>query len=193
MYKDHKGVLSDLADYSSPKAKLSKMIRSGEVVHVKRGIFLEAQDTDYSLKSLASVIYGPSYISFESALAHHGLIPERVYAITSATYNKNKNKSFSTPIGDFHYFYLPKEIYPYGILREEEGGQGYLMATPEKAILDLLYKSKNINSPDDLESFLWEDKRMDEERLSRFDKNAISFLAPMYKKKQCFLFKDRMK
>ncbi|TGN20803.1 type IV toxin-antitoxin system AbiEi family antitoxin domain-containing protein [Leptospira idonii] len=187
MYKNHSLMLQDLAAYSSPKAKLSKMIRAKEVLHVKRGIFLDPEDHTYSLYSLASVIYGPSYISFESALTHYGMIPERVYSITSATYNKNKNKTFHTPIGDFYYYYLPKEVYPFGILRKEESGQGYLIATPEKALLDLIYKTNDLNHPEELSSFLLEDKRIPEEKLFGLDVSLILFLAPFYKKKQCLL------
>ena len=89
MPKDHLTLMHELRDYASPKARLTRMIKSGDVIQVRRGLFLEARETGHSLKSLASVIYGPSYISFEYALAHYGLIPERVQSVTSAVYNKN--------------------------------------------------------------------------------------------------------
>lgn len=63
-------VMEELASFASPKSKLSKMIRSKEILHLKRGVFLERNDQSYSKLSIASVLYGPSYISFESALAY---------------------------------------------------------------------------------------------------------------------------
>jgi predicted transcriptional regulator of viral defense system len=182
MPKDHVTLMHELRDYASPKARLTRMIKSGDVIQVRRGIFLEAKETGYSLKSLASVIYGPSYISFEYALAHYGLIPERVQAVTSAVYNKNKNRRFHTPLGDFYYHYLPAAVFPYGVTLAEENGQNYLMATPEKALCDTLYKTRGINSVKALKALLFEDWRMEREAVLALDRESILFLAPLYRK-----------
>lgn len=111
----------ELQNYASPKSRLTRMIRHGDVVQARRGLYL-GRDETYSIKSLANVIYGPSCISFEYALSYHGLIPERVDSVTSATFNKNKNKSFATPLGVFYYYYLPVRVYPYDIVRLQENG-----------------------------------------------------------------------
>ncbi|TGL17396.1 hypothetical protein EHQ47_19575 [Leptospira bourretii] len=188
MYKTHRVVMEELSSFASPKSKLSKMIRSKEILHLKRGVFLEPNDKTNSMFSIASVLYGPSYISFESALAHYGMIPERVKGIISATYNKNKNKKFHTPIGDFYYYYLPKFAYPFGIVRKEEGEQGFLIATPEKAILDLIYKNSKLKEVKELKDFLIEDKRIEEEWLSRLDESEVAKLCLIYRQPQCLLF-----
>ena len=182
MYKDHMTLIHELKEYASPKARLTRMIQSGDVIQVRRGVFLDSTDHDYSLKSMASVIYGPSYISFEYALSHYGMIPERALAITSAVFNKNKNRRFHTPLGDFYYYYLPVEVYPYGIVREEENGQGYLIATREKALLDALYKVRGISTVTALSSLLFEDWRMDSETIQNLDHESIAFMAPLYRK-----------
>ena len=183
MPKDHVTLMHELRDYASPKARLTRMIKSGDVIQVRRGIFLEGKETGYSLKSLASVIYGPSYISFEYALAHYGLIPERVHAVTSAVYNKNKNRRFHTPLGDFYYYYLPASVFPYGVALGEENGQSYLIATPEKALCDTLYKTRGIGSVKALKALLFEDWRMEREAVLSLDREGILFLAPLYRKK----------
>jgi hypothetical protein len=188
MYIDRLALMSDLQKYASPKARLTRMIRSGEVIRVRRGIFLDGRDTSYSLRSLAAVIYGPSYISFEYALSVYGLIPERVTIITSAAFNKNKDRYFHTPVGNFHYYYLPAAVYPYGVLREEERGQSYLMAAPEKALCDTLYKVKGITSRNALEALLLEDWRIDRERIMAMDQKSLRFLAPLYRKRILILF-----
>ena len=152
------------------------------MIQVRRGIFLEGKEAGYSVKSLASIIYGPSYISFEYALAHYGLIPERVSAVTSAVYNKNKNRHFHTPLGDFYYHYLPSQVFPYGVALGEENGQNYLMATPEKALCDMLYKTRGIGSVKALKALLFEDWRMEREAILSLDRESILFLAPLYRK-----------
>lgn len=184
MHKNHQTIMHELRDYASPKARLTRMIKSGDVIQVRRGIFLDGKEKNaYSLKSLAAVIYGPSYISFEYALAHYGLIPERVQAVTSAAYNKNKNRHFSTPLGDFYYYYLPAAVFPYGVVLGSENDQSYLMATPEKALCDMLYKTRGIGSIKALWALLFEDWRMEREALLSLDRESIIFLAPLYKKK----------
>lgn len=184
MPKNHLTLMHELRDYASPKARLTRMIKSGDVIQVRRGIFLTAKEkSGYSLKSLAAVIYGPSYISFEYALAHYGLIPERVQAVTSAAYNKNKNRRFSTPLGDFYYYYLPAAVFPYGVVLGSENDQSYLIATPEKALCDTLYKTRGIESLKALRALLFEDWRMEREALLSLDRASILFLAPLYRKK----------
>lgn len=193
MYKDHATLMHELKDYASPKARLTRMIRSGEVIQVRRGIFLPGDETDYSVKSLAGVIYGPSYISFEYALGYYNLIPEKVEAVTSATYNKNKNRTFHTPIGSFYYYYLPPSVYPYEITRREENGQPFLIAAPEKALCDTLYKTRGITTMQDLSSFLVDDRRMEPEDLAALHVEKVAFLAPLYRKKTITLFAEWLK
>jgi predicted transcriptional regulator of viral defense system len=190
MYIDHMKLMHDFRDYASPKARLTRLLKAGNIIQVRRGIFLDAKDNDYSLKSLASTIYGPSYISFEYALSHYGLIPERVHPVTSAVYRKNKNRRFRTPLGDFYYYYLPAEVYPYGITREEEQHQSYLIATPEKALLDMLYKARGISNKKSLTNLLFEDWRMEYDSVTSLDGSCIASLAPMYRKKAVMLFRD---
>ncbi len=183
MVLDHQFLMQELAEYRSPKARLTRMLRNRDIIQVRRGVFIKPNDTSVSLKSLASVIYGPSYISFEYALSYYGLIPERSAVITCATYKKNKDRIFRTPLGEFHYHYLPEQVYPYDILHNEEFGQGYLIASPEKALCDTLYKVRDIYTLHELKVLLQDDLRIDTEMLHTLDKNSITFLAPLYRKK----------
>jgi predicted transcriptional regulator of viral defense system len=189
MHKNHQAIMHELSGYASPKARLTRMIKSGDVIQVRRGIFMDASaKAGHSLKSLAAIIYGPSYLSFEYALAHYGLIPEQVQVFTSAAYNKNKNRRFSTPVGDFYYYYLPAAVFPYGVVLGSENDQHYLIATPEKALCDTLYKTHGIGSLQELQSLLFEDWRMEREALLALERDAVIFLAPLYRKKIFRLF-----
>lgn len=178
MIKTHQSVMEELADYASPKARLTHMLRAGSLLKVRRGLFVD--DAAVSRRALAPVIYGPSYISFQYALASYGLIPERVETITCASYGKNRDKLFRTPLGEYRYLYLPVAVYPYGISQDEDEGARYLIATPEKALCDAVYKTSGIVSRDELETLLLEDWRVEKEELHGLDADFIEWIAPRY-------------
>ncbi|HNS10943.1 MAG TPA: hypothetical protein PKN29_14675 [Candidatus Ozemobacteraceae bacterium] len=182
MFKDHATLMHELRGYASPKAKITRLIRSGEIIQLRRGIFLPASERGYSRKSLAAIIYGPSYVSFETALSYYGLIPEKVNAITSATFRKNKNRIFQTPLGDFYYYYLPAAAYPYAVKCEQEGGANFLIASPEKALCDLLFRAGRVSTSEALAKLLHEDWRIEPGSLEELDLETVEFLAPLYRK-----------
>ncbi|MEI8094177.1 MAG: type IV toxin-antitoxin system AbiEi family antitoxin domain-containing protein [Spirochaetales bacterium] len=178
MLKDTLGLMQDLAAYGNPKTKLSRLVKSGAVTQVRRGLYVEGSPPPPI--ALAPVIYGPSYLSFEFALAFHRLIPERVSVFTSAAYGKNKDKAFTTPYGEFTYAYLPRAAYPYGLERKEEGGYHFLIACPEKALADVVYKRSGIQSPGDVRDLLFDDLRIEPSSLHAFDWNQIRDWSPLY-------------
>ncbi len=187
-YYDYIYLMDSLHDYASPKSKLTTMIRSGEVIKLRRGLFLDGSSKDYSIKTLANKIYGPSYISFEYALSHYNLIPERVETVTCASYGKNKNKRFDTPLGPFLYRAIPRAVYPYGITRQQEGDNPFLIATKEKALCDTLSKIRGVSSMKAFMSMLFDNLRIDREELSTLNLKDMAFLAPLYRKKIVALF-----
>jgi len=79
MLKTRSHIMYELRDYASPKAKLTQMIKNGEVIQIRRGVYATSKD-DPKFPA-ASMISSPSYISFQTALAYHQMIPERVYQI----------------------------------------------------------------------------------------------------------------
>lgn len=178
MIKTHQAVMEELADYASPKARLTTMLKAGTLLQVRRGLFV--QDDGVSRRALAPVIYGPSYISFQYALAAYGLIPERVETVTCASYGKNRDKLFRTPLGEYRYLYLPIGVYPYGLRQDEDGGAKYLIATAEKALCDAVYKTSGIQNPAEIEALLLEDWRMEKEELVKLDADFIRWIAPRY-------------
>ena len=76
MLKTHLVLADELKDYVNPAAKIARMVKAGEIVRIKQGLY----ETDPQAEGvlLAEAIYGPSYLSFEFALSYHGLIPETV-------------------------------------------------------------------------------------------------------------------
>lgn len=155
--------------------RVSRWMRSGLVVGVVPGIYVTAQEfrkRPVCLELLANMIYGPSYVSFEYVLSRSGLIPEAVTVLTSATVKRNRD--VDTPLGRFSYRYMPREAYSFGILRQElPDGAGYLVARPEKALLDLVYRSGALRSVRALEARLYEDLRIDPELMRELDRELL--------------------
>lgn len=121
--------------------KVKRMIAQGSLLHIRRGLYCLTEKMGYRAKphpyELAQYIYGPSYISLESAFSFYGLIPENVYTITSVT--RNRPKTFHTPLGDFQFFHLPSASLYAGVELIREGDRTFLMAKPWKAICDYVY------------------------------------------------------
>ena len=179
----HTDLLDKLRSFSSPKAKITKLLESEELIQLRRGLYLDSKSTGYSLFEIANTLYGPSYISFESALSFYGLIPEKVQLIMSASFQKNKTKTYNTKIASFQYYHVPDLVFPWGVDKLIDNNHSFLIATPEKAMLDTLYRiSSYENSMDEL---LYADLRLDEELLKTLDLKMIKQLAPDYKRNIC--------
>jgi predicted transcriptional regulator of viral defense system len=120
----------------------------GFIVKLRRGHYCFAGQrlSEEELFLIANRLYTPSYVSLESALSFHGLIPEGVYAVTSAA--TLKTASFKTPLATFSYRRIKPSLY-FGYALMETGGQKYRMAEMEKAVLDYLYLHPGATRPED--------------------------------------------
>lgn len=178
MVKTTKMLREELSGYHDRANKIARMVRDAKIVPVVRGLY--ETDAHASPWPLAACIYGPSYISFESALAFYGLIPEGVRAITSATFEKGRSKAYETPFGSFLYRDVPARAFPYGIVVQEEGGAPFRIATPEKALCDTVCTMPPAANRAELEALLYDDLRLDREDLAELGINDIAFLAGRY-------------
>ena len=163
MIKTTAMLLEELKGYASPKSKLSRMAERGECFPITRGIY--ETDPNVPAHLLAGSIYGPSYISFEYALSYYGLIPEAVYTVTCATFEKKKKKKYETAFGTFTYRDVPSEAFPLGISLVQEGDYFYRIAEPEKALCDQLYTMPPMPNRNALSRLLTEDLRIEETEL----------------------------
>ncbi len=167
---DYTLLMECLSDYSSPRSKITQLLRSGEILRLKKGLYIfgpQRRRSLVSLEILANQLYGPSYVSLEYALAFYGLIPEFVAEVTSVT--TKRQKMYETPIGRFSYTPIPIKLFSTGFTLIQVADYGSaLIATPEKAINDLLYiRDSKISSNSDLEALLFEDLRMDQQSVAR--------------------------
>lgn len=173
-----------LIDYANPDDFISRMVKNGELIRLKNGFFVIAErieETPVPYEQIANLLYGPSYISFEWALSFYKMIPEGVYVVTSAT--ALKSKVFNTPLGVFDYTALSHYRYAIGIDQKENTAGRFLIATPEKALADLVYlKSKKL-SGNDLLLDLIEARRIDENCLRNLNKKLLLEIADSYRSK----------
>lgn len=131
----------DLRRLSEWQAKgYIKMIRSGYY------IFSDLELSESVLFLIANKIYSPSYISFEMAFSHYGLIPEAVYGITSAT--SQKTNRFKTDFGEFIYCHLkPDLMFGYTLVLCQT--HHFKIAEIEKALIDYFYINSHLKSEND--------------------------------------------
>ncbi|MBQ3343077.1 MAG: hypothetical protein IJG84_14345, partial [Kiritimatiellae bacterium] len=186
-------VLNDfLKEYSQPGFKAHMMVKEGKLIRLKRGWF--CVNPKYSKKSInhgvvANVLYdGPSYVSIETALSYYGLIPERTMGMTSVV--TGRSKTFKTPIGWFSYKSIPEDLFPIGVRSVD----GYLMASPEKALCDYLYTRKDLRiySPKTLASYLEEDVRFDFDSFANHDPQIFAAYAACGHKAALFNAAERL-
>ncbi len=139
---------------------LTRWTKKGYLIRLRQGYFAfpEYQSKpDYSLY-FANRIYRPSYISLHTALAFYGIIPETVVQITNVT--SLKTASFSNEFGEYSYKNV-KENLMFGYeLKPMTNNRTIQFATPEKALLDLLYLFPFYDNEQELEEL-----RLDEDYL----------------------------
>jgi len=110
------------------------------------------------------------------------MIPDKVEAVTSAVFNKNKGKVFETPVGKFIYRYIEPLVYFHGVIRNDDYSEPFLIASKEKAVCYTLSKIRSHGEKLDIEMLLLEDMRIDEDILLSLNKDDVGFWAKIYKK-----------
>jgi len=138
--------ISGLKAFSS---QLSLLADEKKVIRLKNGLYvIKSREDIIKPEAIAHSLYQPSYISLERALFHYGLIPEMVYGVTSVT--PKTTRTFHNDFGQFIYRHIKKELF-WGYRSVEVDNQFYLIAEPEKALLDFLYFNRwRIKNEDDL-------------------------------------------
>ena len=128
---------------------LSRWSRSGKIIMVAPGYYVlpdeTAEETD--LFAIAGRLYTPSFVSLESALSFYGLIPETVLSVTSVC--TRKTRRINSPLCTFIYRSIQPEYF-FGYEAKIGRKQRYLMASPERAVVDMLYFRRDIRSAEDM-------------------------------------------
>ena len=161
-----------LMGYKIIPSQISSYSKKGQIIKLKNGLYLIADKKDIVItENVAFKMYEPSYISLEWALSQYGIMPEVIYNITSVT-TKATGK-FKNGFGLFIYKSIKKNLF-WGYKKEEKNGQVYLIAQPEKALLDYIYfnlpKIKKISDLDDLRLNKFVIKELDKNKLKKYTK-----------------------
>lgn len=177
---DYLALMSALADYANPRAKVTSLLRTGVIIRVKKGLYVFGEKfrrRPFCRELLANLIYGPSYISLDYALAWHNLIPERVAVLTSITCKRARE--FSTPVGVFVYRSRPRASFFLGMERVERDGLSFLMATPERALADKLRDDRggSLRSLKEMSAYLFDNQRIDPAAFRNLDTTLFAQLA----------------
>ena len=139
------------------RTNLTRWIKHGYIARLRQGYYTfpdYKSKRDFALY-FANRIYKPSYISLHTALSFYGMIPEAVSQITSVT--SIKTASFKNDFGDYSYKNVKEDLMFGFELKEMDENRRITFATPEKALLDLLYLYPFYNSEKEMEEL-----RMDE-------------------------------
>jgi predicted transcriptional regulator of viral defense system len=113
---------------------LHRLVRQGVLTRMRRGIYrVSIRSADPAV--LANLLYRPSYLSFESALARHGILSQIPYTITLATTRRSKKTTLDGTAVEYRQ--LKADLF-FGQWIEN----GLEIAEPEKALLDALYLMK---------------------------------------------------
>lgn len=122
------------------RVQLSRWVATGKLIQLRRGVYALAapyQKTKPHPFFVANHIVPASYVSGQSALAYYGLIPEYVPVTTSVTTMRPGQRD--TPLGRFNFQHIHSRQFTSYRSIEVSAGQTAFVATPEKALLDLLY------------------------------------------------------
>lgn len=146
--------------------------KAGYIVSLRQGWYAFAdclQMPDYA-RFFAGKICAPSYISLHTALSFYGIIPEAVVEITSVT--TRKTCRYDNAFGQFSYQTVRPRLFWGFEPKTMRDGKQYMMATPEKAVIDLLYLYPQYSSQDEMRELRFDDDWMrdelDKERLMSF-------------------------
>jgi len=171
-------------EYKQPLIKINAMIKKGDLFQLKRGVYAFNSDyRDYPLNliAVANLLHKPSYVSFEYALSYYGLIPERVYSVTSAT--SYKSSEYSTEIGKFSYTKVSSKVYSLGLeWKYDNRDGGYLIATVEKALCDKIYqdlRAKKLKK-NEIFDYLENDLRIEWSELKKLDTTLMWKISMAY-------------
>lgn len=179
---DYQLLTYHLRDVKHPRAKIGRLLKRGEIIRVKKGLYVFGEmwrRGSVSLEIAANLIYGPSCISFEYALFRYGMIADRATAITSLAIGRARE--YETPIGIFRYRSIDKNKFGVGIeYREIAGEGGFFIASREKALADVVSRIKPSLSLSDLRFHLFEELRMDEESFRLLDKSKLQEIGLVY-------------
>ena len=127
-------------DRSYTRIRINKLVKQGWLKRVKKGVFVISDlssrgSLSISHKAIVNLLVQEAYISFETALQHHGLYDQLLASINSVSLKQYKSTTIDNTIFNF---IKTQQRYFYGWEIEDIDGQSVKIAHIEKALIDLL-------------------------------------------------------
>ncbi len=148
------------------QTQLSRWVKAGRLIKLARGKYALAPPysrVDLPLEHVANRLVYPSYVSMESALAWYDLIPEAVAVVSSVT--TGRPRVLENALGTFRYRHIRRGLF-WGFEAESLRRQECVIASPEKAALDLFYFRSGEASAEAIQEMRFQNlDRLDEDRL----------------------------
>lgn len=145
-------LLAGKVDAADVRRQLSRWVRAGRLYQLRRGLYALAppfQKVKPHPFLVANRLVRSSYVSLQSALAHSSLIPEHVPATTSVT--SGRPGRWQTPLGTYDFRHVQSGFLTGYRRLDLGGGQEAFVATPEKALLDLIHLEPGADETEYLE------------------------------------------
>ncbi len=140
-------LLSGKVSASQVRLQLSRWVKDGRLIQLRRGLYALApvwRKMEPHPFLVANRLQRGSYVSAQSALAFHGMIPEYVPVVTSV--GPGRPETVRNPLGAFQFNHLAKQLlFGYSQI-EVAPKQLAFVAFPEKALLDLIHLTAGADS-----------------------------------------------
>ncbi|MBF0198295.1 MAG: hypothetical protein HQL32_11315 [Planctomycetes bacterium] len=134
------------------RLQLDRWEKAGKVKKVTKGVYSLSPpyiNAAPNVFSISSTLRSASYVSLQSALAYYGLIPE--YVPNTLAITTGGPWQVISPFGSFFFRHIKDSLF-WGYEQQTDQGQSFFVATPEKALLDLLYITAGSDNPAYVES-----------------------------------------
>jgi predicted transcriptional regulator of viral defense system len=164
-----------------------ELMSQGDLIQLRKGLYMTSTLINSNRPEpflVANHLYGPSYVSLDSALFYWGFIPERVFEITSVTSKLSKRSTVENTV--FSFTHLPLAYYPVGIKSVRlTDKQTVLIGSPEKCICDKVITTAGVNlrSKKQAMTFLVQDLRMDKDHLRELNLREMANWLPVCPKR----------
>lgn len=182
------------ASEGARKLMVHRARADGEILCIKPGLFIlrrEYRKSELHPFVIAAMLHAPSHISLESALAHHGLIPEAVQQVSSVT--AARSRTFQTPLGVFTFQRVPARNPRAGVEAVRLDARSWaFIATPLRALADLLYLNRSVSWSRDGMAYVLQSLRIEEEDLAAISAAHLSDICDNIRSRRVVTYIENM-
>jgi predicted transcriptional regulator of viral defense system len=141
-------LLAGNVSVNQTRLQLTRWVQAGRLLQLRRGLYALApswRKVEPHPFLVANKLQHGTYVSLQSALSFHDVIPEHVPVVTSV--GPGRPEMLRNPLGSFQFKHMTSGML-FGYVRLEVAPRQFaFVATAEKALLDLAYLTPDADSP----------------------------------------------